>query len=144
MPATAAKSDAATMGQAPVARYQRTFSGRPDQVRMVRAAVAAHLGDCPATYDAVLVASEFATNAILHSRSRGGAFTIRVDLHSDCLRLECQDAGGVWRGRRRAEDRPHGLDVVEAVTGPPTTGLAAWGVQVNGDGGRIVWARLTW
>jgi hypothetical protein len=62
-----------------------------------------------------------------------------VELYSDCVRLECHDAGGVWRGRRRSDDRPHGLSVVEALTGP-----AAWGVQVTGDGGRVVWARLAW
>jgi hypothetical protein len=78
MPATAAKPDSATTGQVPATRYQRTFSGRADQVRMVRTAVAAHLGDCPAAADVVLAASEFATNAILHSRSRGGV------LHDPC------------------------------------------------------------
>ena len=43
------------------------------------------------------------------------------------------------RGRRHADDRPHGLTVVEALTGP-----AGWGVEVTGDGGRVVWAVLTW
>ncbi len=139
MSATAAKPDSLTTGQAPATRFQGTFSGRADQVRMVRAAVAAHLGDCPATADAVLVASEIAANAILHSRSRGTCFTIRVELYSDWVRLECQDAGGAWRGKRHTDGRPHGLSVVEALTGP-----AAWGVQVTGDGGRVVWARLAW
>jgi hypothetical protein len=82
---------------------------------------------------------EFGDNAILHSRSRGGHFTIRIQLRRDHVRLECRDAGGVWRGRRHADDRPHGLTVVAALTGP-----AGWGVQVTGDGGRIVWAVLTW
>jgi hypothetical protein len=63
-----------------------------------------------------------------------------VQRYRDCLRVECQDAGGVWRGGRRDDDRPHGLAVVEALTGGP----AGWGVQTTGDGGRIVWARLTW
>jgi hypothetical protein len=35
---------------------------------------------------------------------------------------------------------PHGLSVVEALTGGP----AGWGVQVTGDGGRITWAQITW
>jgi anti-sigma regulatory factor (Ser/Thr protein kinase) len=137
----------ATAGQVPgaeppagVISDQRTYPGWADQVRRVRRDVAEQLSKCPAAADAVVIASEFATNAILHSRSRGGHFTIRVQLHRDFLRLECQDAGGVWRGRHQDDDRPHGLNVVEALTGGP----AAWGMKVTGDGGRIVWARLEW
>jgi serine/threonine-protein kinase RsbW len=122
-----------------ISEYQQTYPGRADQVRNVRRDAAKHLGECPAGDSAVLIASEFSTNAILHSRSRGGHFTIRMQLHRDCLRVECQDAGGPWRGRRHTGDRPHGLTVVEALTGP-----AGWGVEVTGDGGRIVWAALTW
>jgi hypothetical protein len=127
------------MSAKPITEYQRTYPGRTDQTRNVRRDVAEHLGECPVTDDAVLIASEFGANAILHSRSRGGHFTIRIQLRRDHVRLECRDAGGVWRGRRHADDRPHGLTVVAALTGP-----AGWGVQVTGDGGRIVWAVLTW
>src|SRR5580700_3878654 len=121
------------MSAKPITEYQRTYPGRTDQTRNVRRDVAEHLGECPVTDDAVLIASEFGANAILHSRSRGGHFTIRMQVHRDRVRLECRDAGGVWRGRRHADDRPHGLTVVAALTGP-----AGWGVQVTGDGGRIV------
>jgi len=128
----------AAAGQAPGAEqptglmteYQRTYAGRADQVRLVRRDLAKHLGDCPVTDDATLIASEFGTNAILHSRSRGGCFTIRVQLDRDCLRMECQDAGGPWRGRHQDDDRPHGLAVVEALTG-----AAAWGMELTADGG---------
>lgn len=136
-----------TAGQAPgaeqpaglITEYQRAYAGRSDQVRLVRRDVAKHLGDCPVTDDAVLIASEFGTNSILHSRSRGGNFTIRVELSRDHVHVECQDAGGPWRGRHQDDDRPHGLAVVEALTGP-----AGWGVELTGDGGRIVWATLAW
>ena len=146
MPITATESATTTAGQVPraeqprrlVTEYQRTYPGRADQVRQVRRDVAKHLGDCPVTDDAVLVASEIASNSILHSRSRGERFTIRVQVHRNCVRVECQDAGGVWRSRRQ-DDRAHGLSIVEALTGP-----AAWGVEATGDGGRIVWARLEW
>ena len=46
--------------------------------------------------------------------------------------------GGPWRPRRD-DDRPHGLDIVAALTGP-----GGWGTVPAGDGGRIVWARLSW
>jgi hypothetical protein len=52
------------------------------------------------------------------------------------MRVEAEDLGGPWRGRQ-ADDRPHGLDVVEALTGP-----GGWGVEPTTGGGRVVWARL--
>src|ERR1700683_948721 len=106
MPITATGSAITTAGQVPraeqptaelVTEYQRTYPGRADQVCQVRRDVAKHLGDCPVTDDAVLVASEIASNSIMHSRSRGERFTIRVQVHRNCVRVECQDAGGGWR-----------------------------------------------
>ena len=87
----------------------------------------------------MLIASEFAANAILHSRSRGGHFTIRMKRYGDHVRLECQDAGGAWRGRRRKDDRPHGLDIVEVLAGPDH-----WGAERAADDTRVVWATLRW
>jgi anti-sigma regulatory factor (Ser/Thr protein kinase) len=120
-----------------ITEYQHTYPGQADQVRHVRRDVAAHLDNKPVTDIAVLIASEFATNAILHSRSRLGHFTIRLELYRDYIRLECQDAGGVWRGRRHKDDRAHGLDVVEALTGPDR-----WGTEGTPDDSRVVWATL--
>ena len=100
MPTTATESATTTTGQAPraeqptaepVTGYQRTCPGQADQVCQVRRDVARYLGDSPITADAVLVASEIATNAILHSRSREGAFTIRVELYRD----HCRSCGTV-------------------------------------------------
>ncbi len=45
--------------------YAGTYHGRPDQVRKVRAAVAAHLAGCPAADNAILSVSELASNAIV-------------------------------------------------------------------------------
>jgi anti-sigma regulatory factor (Ser/Thr protein kinase) len=119
--------------------FERDYPGRADQVHHVRRDVAEHLGECPVTADVMLIASEFATNAVLHSRSRGDHFTIRVKLHGDYVRLECQDAGGAWRGRRHTADRPHGLDIVEVLTGPD-----CWGTERAPDDARLVWATLGW
>jgi serine/threonine-protein kinase RsbW len=118
--------------------YTGTFHGRPDQVRRVRAAVARYLDGCPAADDAVLVVSEIAANAVLHSQSSGDFFTVRCELYPDYVWVECEDLGGSWHCRP-PDGRPHGLDVVEALAGPD-----GWGTEETSDGDRIVWVRLTW
>jgi serine/threonine-protein kinase RsbW len=117
-------------------RFTGIYPGRPDQVQDARRAVALHLAGCRALDDAVLIVSELASNAILHSASRGEFFTVRAELHADYVRVEAEDLGGPWRSRQH-DDRPHGLDVVEALTGPD-----GWGTELASDGGRVVWARL--
>jgi anti-sigma regulatory factor (Ser/Thr protein kinase) len=113
-----------------------TYPGRVDQLRHVRRVVASHLLGCAGATDAVLIASELAANAILHSRSRAGHFTVRTELHPDHVQIEAEDLGGPWR-RRRPDGRPHGLDVVEALVGRD-----GWGAEITADGGRLVWVRL--
>jgi hypothetical protein len=71
----------------------------------------------------------------LHSASRAGHFAVRALLHPDHVRIEAEDSGGPWR-RSQPGGRPHGLGVVEALTGPD-----GWGTETT-TGGRIVWARL--
>jgi hypothetical protein len=117
--------------------YQRTFPGRPDQVRRVRHELACYLAGCPAADDAILIASELATNAIVHSASRGQFFTIRCQASPGHLRIEVEDLGGPWQPHP-SSDRPHGLDIIAALT---TVGASG----INGDRtGRTAWARLTW
>ncbi|MGH3421071.1 MAG: ATP-binding protein [Streptosporangiaceae bacterium] len=125
-----------TAEPAAATRHTATYPGRADQLHHVRRVVASHLAGCAAADDAVLVASELAANAILHSRSRAGHFTVRTELHPDHVRIEAEDLGGPWR-RRRPDARPHGLDIVEALTGPD-----GWGTEIITGGGRIVWARF--
>ena len=128
------------MGRAatsPATCYQRTFHGRADQVSQVRRDVAGHLDGCPLAADATLVVSELATNAIVHSRSAGEFFTVRVELHRDYAWIECEDLGGQWQCTPD-EDRPHGLSIVDALAG-----RGNWGI--DGDAScRVVWARLQW
>ena len=71
------------MRTAPVtaACYVGIYPGRADQVSLVRRAVARHLAGCPAADDAILILSEFAANAIVHSASRGQFFTVRAELY---------------------------------------------------------------
>jgi anti-sigma regulatory factor (Ser/Thr protein kinase) len=141
MPATAASGQAPAAEQPshpPATPYQRTFPGRADQVSQVRRDLARHLSGCPAAADAVLIASELAANAILHGRCAGQTFTVRCQLSPQAARIEVEDHGGPWRPRPPGS-RPHGLDIIQALTSPDQ-----WGTQATGTGGRIVWAQLTW
>ena len=128
---------ATTAAAAGIRRHSGTYPAEPGQVRHARAALAGWLAGWPAADEAILVASEFATNSVLHSASReGGAFTLRAEFGLDGLRIEVSDAGGPWRDGPRDEGRPHGFDVVTAIAG-----AGNWGI--DGDArGRIAWARL--
>jgi anti-sigma regulatory factor (Ser/Thr protein kinase) len=121
-----------------VTPYQGTFPGRADQLSQVRCEIAGYLEDCPVANDMVLIADELAANAIVHSRSRGGTFRVRCQLSPRMARIEVEDMGGPWRPRN-PDDRPHGLDIIQALTGPDGRGI-----RVTGTGGRTAWARLTW
>jgi anti-sigma regulatory factor (Ser/Thr protein kinase) len=125
-----------TTRPATTTRFAAIYPGRPDQVQRARREVARYLAGSPAANDAVLIASELAANAVLHSASRGEFFTVRAELHADYVWVEAEDLGGPWRCRQ-VDDRPHGLDVVQAFAGPD-----GWGVETTSDGGRVVWARL--
>jgi anti-sigma regulatory factor (Ser/Thr protein kinase) len=118
-------------------RYTGTYPADPAQVRYARAALAALLDGCPFANDAILIASEFAANSVVHSASRdGGEFILRAEINQDQVRIEVEDAGGPWHGGPRDDGRPHGFDVVDA-----TAGSQNWGVDGHTDG-RIAWARL--
>jgi anti-sigma regulatory factor (Ser/Thr protein kinase) len=120
-------------------RFTRVFHGRADQVSQARREVARHLSacGCPVTDDVILIVSEFAGNAVLHSGSRDQFFTVRTELFPTYMWVEVEDLGGHWDIKPRDTSRPHGLDIVEALTGAD-----GWGVEETGDGTRIVWARL--
>ena len=114
-----------------------TYPAEPGQVRIARAALAGWLEGWRRVDEAVLIASEFATNAVLHSASRhGGSFTLRAEVGRVRVRIEVEDVGGPWRDGPRNDGRPPGFDVVAAVAG-----AGNWGI--DGDArGRVAWARL--
>jgi anti-sigma regulatory factor (Ser/Thr protein kinase) len=126
-----------TAAAAGTRRHTGTYPAEPRQVGVARAARAGWLGGGPQVGEAILVASEFATNAVLHSASRDGdAFILRAEVGRDRLRIEVEDGGGPWRDGLRDDGRPHGLDVVAAIAGPGN-----WGIDGD-DRGRVAWARL--
>jgi anti-sigma regulatory factor (Ser/Thr protein kinase) len=126
-----------TAAAAGTRRHTGTYPAEPRQVGLARAELAGWLGGCPRADEAILVASEFAANSVLHSASRhGGAFILRAEVGQDRLRIEVEDAGGPWRDGRRDDGRPHGFDVVAAIAG-----AGNWGI--DGDArGRTAWATL--
>src|SRR5581483_1951379 len=117
-----------------IRRHSGTFPAEPGQVRVARAALAGWLEGWARVDEAVLIASEFVTNAVVHSCSgRGGVVTLRAAVHSERVRIEVEDAGGPWRGGVSDDGRPHGFDVVAAIAG-----AGNWGI--DGDaGGRVAW-----
>jgi anti-sigma regulatory factor (Ser/Thr protein kinase) len=126
-----------TAAAASVRRHTETYPAEPRQVGLARAALAGWLRGCPRADEAILIASEFAANSVLHSASRdGGAFTLRAEVRADRLRIEVEDAGGPWRDGPRDDSRPHGFDVVTAIAGPGN-----WGVDEDACG-RTAWATL--
>ena len=126
-----------TAAAAGTRRHTGTYPAEPRQVGIARSALAGWLDGGPQADEAILVASEFATNSVLHSASRhGDAFTLRAEVRQDHVRIEVEDAGGPWRGGSRDDGRPHGFDVVAAIGGPGN-----WGI--DGDVcGRVAWAWL--
>ncbi|MGH3192420.1 MAG: ATP-binding protein [Streptosporangiaceae bacterium] len=118
--------------------YTGTFHGRPEEAARVRREIASYLNGCPAAADMVLIADELAANAILHSHSRGSSFRVRCQLSPGTARIEVEDMGGPWR-TPKPDDRPHGLDIVRALTGHD-----GWGNRATGTGSRVTWARLSW
>lgn len=74
---------------------QHWFSGGPAAVPALRRWLEAHTGQCPELDDILLVASELAANAILHSASGhpGGGFTARLRLGGREVRISITDEG---------------------------------------------------
>ena len=89
----------------------------------------------------VLLASELAANAVLHSRSGhpGGVFTVRATLYpGDYAWVEIIDQGGAWVADRHDDEHGRGLTVVAIIAGEGN-----WGIE--GDvSSRVAWFRLDW
>jgi hypothetical protein len=63
----------------PAMYWRRTFPGRPDQARAVRAFVAALLPDRPCLDEVLLAVDELVVNALRHTKSgQGGRFSVHV------------------------------------------------------------------
>jgi anti-sigma regulatory factor (Ser/Thr protein kinase) len=117
----------------------RVFAGDAGQVRAARRFLAGVLDGCPAAGDALLCASELATNAVLHSRSggQGGHFTVRATRRAGSVRVEVVDDGGPWGHERDGDGQSgRGLLIVGELA-------SRWGRE-DGAGRRTVWFELDW
>jgi anti-sigma regulatory factor (Ser/Thr protein kinase) len=121
--------------------FERDYAGIVSQAQHVRGDLAKVAAECPTVDDVILLASELATNAILHSRSGhpDGVFTVRATLYpGDYAWVEVIDQGGGWTVDGHDDDHGRGLAIVAGVAGDGN-----WGI--DGDTTcRVAWFRLDW
>lgn len=114
-------------------RHRQVFPGQPDQVSQVRHVVGQHARNTPVADDVVLIASELAANAVLHSRSQGEAFTVACEVFPQYVWIAVEDLGGHWHPPE-PDGCHHGLQIVAALA-------TRWGVEPTTDG-CVIWARI--
>jgi anti-sigma regulatory factor (Ser/Thr protein kinase) len=118
--------------------HQTQLPAEPGSVSRARAFVAAHLVDhgmADLVDDVALVASELATNAIVHA---GSPFTVTLGASADTIRLEVLDGthtGPTLRAARTWDTSGRGLAIVQALS-------RDWGVSARVPGGKSVWAEF--
>jgi anti-sigma regulatory factor (Ser/Thr protein kinase) len=119
----------------------RVFLGSPRAVQDAREFVAQAVDGCPVVDDVILLASELATNAILHTASgKGGTFTVVVHSSTGMVRVEVHDGGSEASPGVSAPDdlatTGRGLGLVESLA-------TRWGNLGDRDG-RVVWFEMDW
>jgi anti-sigma regulatory factor (Ser/Thr protein kinase) len=120
--------------------FERSYPGTVFYVRRVRADLAPLVERYPFADDLVLLASELAANAIIHTRSHepDGEITVRAQIRPGDAWVEIVDQGGPWIAHEHDDDRPHGLDIVARLAGDGN-----WGIDGD-DACRVAWFRLDW
>jgi anti-sigma regulatory factor (Ser/Thr protein kinase) len=108
---------------------------------MARQFVGRVLDGNPVASDAVLLTSELATNAVVHTASgQGGTFSVAVHQDATWIRVEVWDAGAptapVVRSPDQRREYGAGLKLVETIA-------ARWGHLGDHDG-RVVWFEVDW
>jgi anti-sigma regulatory factor (Ser/Thr protein kinase) len=121
-------------------RWWQVFRGEASEVGAVRRWLASLLPECPARDDVISVATELASNAIMHTASgHHGMFAVEVTWHRAMVRVAVADRGAP------AEPR-----VVEDPDGEAGRGLLlvrglSVRTGVEGDHqGRTLWAEVSW
>lgn len=115
--------------------WEGVFPGTGDQARNVRSVIRALLGECRVADDVVLISSELAGNAVLHSRSGepGGVFVVRLGHCGGWVRGAVEDEGSCWDGDLAGSARERsGLFLVRELA-------SACGVTAGHGCHRVVW-----
>ena len=117
----------------------RIFGGSKQEIRHVREFVGRVVGGTGVADDVVLLSSELATNAVLHSASGGdGTFTVLVLVEGGLVRVEVHDRGSAEvpaiRQSRQLADSGAGLNLVDYIAD-------RWGFY-GGPSGRVVWFEM--
>ncbi len=139
--ATADDRGAPSLPSSYAVTVKRTFPGSPDQVARVREFVRLVLGPVPVVDEAVLLASELATNAVIHTASgQGGSFDVAASRYPSAVRVEVHDAGSHQVPMPRPQDQ-----LTEEGRGLGLVSLMAdrWGHREDMDG-RSVFIELSW
>jgi histidine kinase-like protein len=120
--------------------FARVLAPSPESARIARRSVdsmVAYWGCLPSVDDAVLVADELVSNAIIHGH---GPVVLRMELRHRVLTVSVADDSAIPPVLHRADGngnggtgRGHGLRLVEALT-------RRWGTTPTTSGGKIVWA----
>lgn len=118
------------------APIMRVFLGLPSQIRAVRSFVSGALQDSPAAADVVLLASELAANAVVHTASgKGGTFTVLIRPGDSTILVEVHDGGSdtipAARPSTGRAESGRGLAMIDSLA-------ARWG-HLGGRDGRVVW-----
>jgi anti-sigma regulatory factor (Ser/Thr protein kinase) len=126
---------------APAISEARIFGGSPEEIRNVRAFVRQLIDGCPVADDVVLLSSELATNAVMHTASGAdGTFSVSVHVESGWVRTEVHDLGSATspsiRRSRQPDESGAGLSLVEMIAD-------RWGFH-GGPSGRVVWFEMGW
>lgn len=131
-----------TLAAAPDRRTEH-FNGSVEDVPAVRAFVATHLRNHPALDDIVLAASEYASNAVLHSKAAqaGGFKVILAAIPDGRVRLEVRDPGPAPEGANALAHRPdgehgRGLGIISQ--------LAVTSGHAHTRSGHLAWAEFAW
>lgn len=119
----------------------RIFAGLPRELRNVRNFVGRVIYGCPVADEIVLLASEVAANAVMHTVSGAdGTFSISVRVGDGNIRVEVHDLGSdkapTVHDSAVTADAGRGLRMVEMIA-------ARWG-HSGGHRGRVVWFEVEW
>jgi anti-sigma regulatory factor (Ser/Thr protein kinase) len=133
-------SGSLTSPLAPNWRWRRVFPGRGEELSGLRRWLRSLLPECSAREDVISVASELASNAIVHTASgRDGWFAVEVTWPGPVVRVAVAD-GGAPNGPRAIDDpaTEHGRGLLVVA------GLSARTGVCGGPQGRLVWADVPW